>query len=219
MKLSPYVALFVLGLGVNNGVADEGATAAPNACFPACRQDFVCNAETRTCVSECNPPCEGGAVCTRGQCMVSDTTQKSVVEPREPRLTVRAGYSNQVNVSMSSNPSASGVRVEAPFRMHKALFVAPRFQAFFPNSGTALVELGLELGLLQYTQLDDRFALGIEFGFSGMYWVDSGFYGGANVAPRIRFFGWSLGIPFELGAETGSADIYITVGFDVGYSL
>jgi len=49
------------------------AVAHAQACFPACRSGFVCAPEGK-CVSECNPPCEGGSECRAQQCVAPPRT-------------------------------------------------------------------------------------------------------------------------------------------------
>jgi hypothetical protein len=66
------------------GAPTEPAPPGAGACYPECREGFVCT-EGR-CVSVCNPPCPADQICVDGRyCEVGPPRPGGVVEPPPPR--------------------------------------------------------------------------------------------------------------------------------------
>jgi hypothetical protein len=118
-------------------------------CFPKCRAGYVCSPEGK-CVSECNPPCDGGLACRAGACVAEGEAPPA---PAETKL---------VEVAWTGGVGAHVSTASAPF-VHTSLSVAvggehaflAGFQGglgFFSSFiGTSTIpELGLNVGYRGY---------------------------------------------------------------------
>ena len=121
-----------------------GSAPASEACFPACRDGFVCH-EAR-CISLCNPPCRPGEVCVDGRlCEPAPPHPASprITEPPPPRkisfdekshsaIAFHYGFPTHVELNDERAPGGSsatlGVNLRSDVPVVRYMLVGPMFQ-------------------------------------------------------------------------------------------
>lgn len=160
--------LFVLG---------AAATAQAQACFPQCRDGYTCH--FGRCMSACNPPCPGGAVCTtRGgapACMSPDHAAPG--RPNQPPVPtvdrhadgglslgfMAAGGYSFAYMDLGPNDYTEGPPVEVAAYGHLA-WLGGTFELQYGLN--QYVYLGFSLGAHRFVNSDDNYgtAMRIELG-------------------------------------------------------
>jgi hypothetical protein len=156
LKSSPFSLAFV-GMSVLASAPASASADTASACFPACRNGFVCSPEGK-CLSECNPPCSGGETCAAGECVAK---KKKPAEAAAEDKTAKPESANGEPIPERSFELGLGLGYQhvgsfdyfAPalaFRYVLALGLEPHL-LFGVRAGAALGkstigELGLDLG-------------------------------------------------------------------------
>lgn len=179
--------------------AAEGAPGA--ACFPACREGFVCS-ESR-CVSLCNPPCASDQVCVGGtHCEYGPPAPGDIKEPPPPRripfeerthsmIAFHYGFPSDLELNDEATPTESVLGVN--------------LRSDVPVAGYLLVGPMLEFG-----------------SYEPGYYFDLDFYARARVpidAKSVQFQIWA-GVPVGLTFSFLSGDFARNLeGFALGWNI
>lgn len=205
---------------------EEGETAADlsspgeggeSSCFPECRPGFVCR--DGECVSQCNPPCPQGQVCTAArECVPQGGAAPSSGAPAQwesppPQGQAPAGGGSGPNVA--AWPASEGKN-------------APRFIFGFHLGAAGELsdnesDFGLDLKATPgaHLRLDfpigDYFAIGPAF-FGGAWTIDTDAFGGESI-DRSGYFDADLLARVRYGFGIGEVQADIYAGLAIGYSL
>jgi hypothetical protein len=110
------------------------------ACFPACREGYVCNGGQ--CVSMCNPPCPSDQVCIEGRrCDLPVPAQRPIFEPPPPlqktfedrrffMMAFHYGFGGNVeaNGAETSADSTIGFNLRGDVPIERYLLIGPLLQ-------------------------------------------------------------------------------------------
>lgn len=188
------------------------APAAPpsgTACFPACREGFVCTTDAR-CVSICNPPCPNDQVCLEGRRCDYAPPAGPVYEPPPPRpvtfaerthslLAFHYGFSSTVDEAGAEGPQTSvlGVNVRTDTPVAKYLLVGPMLEFgvyepayYFDLDLTLRARVPIDAKSVQL-QLWAGMPIGLTFSFLKDEYATS-------FRPNLDGFalGWNIGVLF-----------------------
>jgi hypothetical protein len=122
------------------GAPAEPAPPGAGACYPECREGFVC--QNSQCVSVCNPPCPADQICVEGRyCEVGPPRPGGVAEPPPPRripfeernfsmIGFHYGFPSDVMQNGAEGPHgpALGVNLRSDVPVAGYLLVGPMFE-------------------------------------------------------------------------------------------
>jgi hypothetical protein len=188
--------------------APSGAPAG-SACFPACREGFICTADAR-CVSLCNPPCPSDQVCVEGRrCDVAPSSAPIYEPPPPPRVTFAErshsllafhyGFSSTVDVAGEDGPESSvlGVNVRTDMPVAKYFLVGPMLEFgvydpayYFDLDLTLRARIPIDAGAVQF-QIWAGMPIGLTLSFLKDEFA-------ASFRPDVDGFalGWNIGVLF-----------------------
>ena len=185
-------------------------------CFPSCRAGYLCAPDGR-CVSECNPPCEGGTTCRARQCVATSSTPTassssvSAASRDEDRLAPKAESSDH-RFSALAGPTMFVAKETVPgvamaFRYKTpgdhAFVVGPRLMMGMPE-GSDFGVVGVDAGYRGNFAKGDLQA-GIVVLSVPQIWIGGShamLHVGGAVGPFVHFHRFELQLPIGAGFAT-----------------
>jgi hypothetical protein len=191
--------------------APVSQTAAEPACFPACREGYVC--ARGQCVSRCNPPCPAGQSCVQGRrCEDAPTSPADGYEPPAPPrpksaldrshdligLHLGLGGSEELNGSSEDMATTYGVNLRADYPVARYLLIGPLFQfgAWRPDVEHSTYDYYTDIDLYLRGRVPiDQGSLGLQVWAGIPVGLTLSFLGGDHAALfNDAGFGWNIGV-------------------------
>lgn len=184
-------------------VSTTAEAAEAEACFPKCREGYVC-ASSGQCLSECNPPCSGEESCKSGRCVGRDSQAE-------------ASTSSSVAVALLAGPSFGGITGggssivggELAFRfvptlsgVHGLMLGVRGGAAAASSGGNAILQVHADLGY-RATFGTSRTSYGPFVAFTPGVWTNpsTAAFGG-TLGGFARFGAFALELPVSVGMLT-----------------
>lgn len=170
--------------------APAAAAAAAPACYPACRDGFICH--EGSCISSCNPPCSGDLECVDGRRCLAPAASPAGPPVYEPPPPPRASFAERTHSLFAFHLGFPGTLTADGHDGDAATTLGFNLRSDVPIAGYVLLGPMLQFGAWSADQPEAK----------ASYYVD------LDLVVRLR-----------LPIETSKLNYQLWVGMPIGFTL